>query len=81
MGLKEKWKEGYEREMAKEKEKLRQNEEKQNNMSESDKFAKNANFVLKGISFWILLPVFGVILIMLTFAGFWVWDQIQGLFA
>ncbi len=80
MGFKEDWKEGYKREMAKEKEKYDAYQNKKGNMSESDKFSKNANFVMKGVAFWILLPVFGVILILLTFAGFWVWDQITSFF-
>ena len=48
--------------------------------SEQEKLAKTANMWLKGFALWYMIPFIGVALILMLFAGFWVWDTIVNLF-
>jgi len=50
----------------------------QNNAStsESEKLAKTGNFAVRGLAFWLLIPFFMVLAIILVFVGFGIWDWI-----
>lgn len=69
------------KEYKKEKERLAEKEDNKPvkpQLSETEKLAKQTNFLIKGCAFWFLIPVFGIIAIALVFGVFWVWDLITG---
>ena len=49
-------------------------------MSEQEKLAKTSNILIKGFAFWYVIPFIAVVLILMLFAGVWVWDTIVNLF-
>ncbi|HZH60688.1 MAG TPA: hypothetical protein VEY70_14160 [Metabacillus sp.] len=76
------WKEDFAREKelyeAKQREKQEAKEKNKPVLSETEKLAKTGNFVIKGIAFWFLIPVFAIIAIVGVFLVFGVWDMITG---
>lgn len=54
--------------------------EPQRKPTEQEKLHKAGNTIVKGVSFYLLIPVFAIFAIIATFAGFWIWDMITGLF-
>ena len=48
--------------------------------SETEKLAKTGNILIKGFALWYILPFIAVAVILMVFAGVWVWDTIMSLF-
>lgn len=73
-----KLKEDLKKDYNKTKQEIRENNKRIDNMNETEKLARTGNTLVKGCSFWFLIPVFAVIAIVLVFGFFWVWDLITG---
>lgn len=61
-------------------EKIQAKRKEQPKRSESEKLAKTANMWMKGFALWYVIPFITVALILMLFAGVWVWDTIVNLF-
>lgn len=73
-----KWKEEFQKEKELYEAKQAEKQAKKPVLSEQEKLAKKGNFLLKGVAFWFLIPVFLIIAIVGVFLVFGLWDMITG---
>ena len=60
--------------------KIQEKRKEQPKQSETEKLAKTGNMLIKGFALWYVIPFITVALILMLFAGVWVWDMFIGLF-